>query len=174
MAKVFDRQFSRGSCRVSAWVLAFSFLFGLVSGVLACCGCGPEFASLMRGLPSDTVSIVGLILCLTFPFLLSFTSWVLNPWLLFPVCFCRAFLFGLVHGGIVLFWDAGGWLLRWLIIFSDCLSLPLLYCFWLSCLGNRVFFRRIFVSLTLIMIIGTVDFYLIWPKLGAFLSLQKG
>lgn len=175
MARFFHRQFSNGSCRASAWVLAFFFLWGLLCGVIACRGCGPEFAALMRGLPFGTVSIVGLILCLLFPFLLSFASWVLDPALLFPICFCRAFLFGFVHFSLSFFHGSGGWLLHWLVLFSDSLSLPLLYCFWYRRLLNRqLSIRHGFVLMALVTVIGTVDFYLIEPGLGAFLSLQKG
>jgi len=175
MARILHRQFSLGSCRASAWFLAFFFLWGLVCGVSACRGCGPEFAALMRGLPWEAVSIVGLILCLLFPFLISFASWVLDPVLLFPICFCRAFLFGFVHFGLFLSLGDGGWLLRWLVLFSDSISLPLLYCFWHRRLSGRSLTFLCCLALTALLIfIGTVDFYLILPKLGAFLSLQKG
>lgn len=168
-------RFPKLSCSASAWFLAFFFLSGLLFGMVVCCRHDPVISSWMRVLPLADVSIVGLLLCTFFPFLFSYVSWVLNPAFLFPVCFCRAFLFGLVHLSAFLAWEHGGWLMRWLILFSDCLSLPLLYCFWRRCLSERSVHRcSLSMFAVFFLLIGTVDFYLILPNLGAILSLQKG
>jgi len=175
MTRVSKHQFSAFSCRGSAWFLAFFFLCGLMCGVIACFGCGPEYSSLMRSCSRNTVSIVGLILSLMLPFLISYSCWVLNPLFLFPVCFCRAFLFGFVHFGLCTFCGDGGWLIRWMVCFSDCFSLPFLYFFWYRCLAGRGISQLCrFTPAGLLILIGILDFYLISPNVVGFLSLQKG
>lgn len=171
MARIFHRVMRFGSCRASAFVLAFFFLLGLLSGVSAGIGCGPESVSLMRGLLREDVSIVRLCLFLFLPFLLTCVSWVLDPVFLFPICYGRAFLFGFVHTLFFISFGSAGWLLRWLFLFSDGLSLPLFY----FLLSRKLKRRSVGVLLPLLVIlIGMVDFYLILPKSAAFLSLQKG
>lgn len=170
MARFLHRVFCFGSCRASAWALAFFFLAGLISGAIASFRCGPEYISLMRVIPCGSVSIVRLYLLLLVPFLLSYASWVLDSVLLFPICFCRAFLFSFVHTGFCASYGPSGWLIRWLVLFSDCASLPLLYLFWCRRLKGREEKHAMdFFLLALLLLIGMVDYCMILPNCAAFL-----
>ena len=112
-----------------------------------------------------------LCLFLSLPFLLTCVFWILGPAFLFPICYGRAFLFAFVHTLFFISFGSAGWLLRWLFLFSDCMSLPLFYF-----LLRRRLARRPAGPLLpmLVILIGMVDFCLILPKSAAFLSLQKG
>ena len=152
--------------------LAFSFLAGLLSGAACFLGTDPSLVSLMCGSRFDAVSIIGLCLTLALPFLLSCCSWIYDSGLIFPVCFCRAFFFSYLHGLFSVCLGPAGWLLRYGVFCSDCLSLPLLYFFWRRQLrphGRNIPIRLLCTGLA--VLIGIFDYHVIVPVIGAFLSL---
>lgn len=150
------------------FVLAFFWLTGLVSGILVCLSAGDSFVSWMRSTVYWSVSIVGLLFVTIFPFLISaFAVFISRPGLLLPICFCKAFLFSLVSMGTVQAFGSAGWLIRCLLLFSDCVSVPLLYWYWLRFLpGTRTFCGWETVAiLALGALIGSVDYRIISPFL---------
>ena len=111
--------------------LAASWLCGFVFGVFCYSTSCPEFTSLMRRAFSCSVSIVGLLNAALIPFLLSTLFIATSMPLLLPgLCFVKAFLFSFVSIGVLKSFGSGGWLLRFFLLFSDCVTLPLLLGYW--------------------------------------------
>lgn len=164
----------RKGCR---FFLAFSWLAGLACGILVYLSAGNFLLSLMRSTLYVPVSIVGLLCVTTFPFLLSaFAVFLSKPVLLLPICFGKAFLFAFASIGILQAFGSAGWLLRWLLLFSDCASIPLLYWFWLRYLpGYRSLSGWEAASmLSLWLLIGSVNYSVISPLLARLIEIQKG
>ena len=84
----------------------------------------------MHGLHISSVSIVSLIIAVLFPFLFSaFAVYLGKPGLLYLVCFLKSWAFTLAAYGTVVAFGYAGWLVQFLLQFSDILLLWLLYWF---------------------------------------------
>ncbi len=122
----------------------------------------------MRGTLWAPVSIVGLLLVTTLPFLISALAvYLAKPGLLLGICFGKAFLTAFVSVGFFQAFGYAGWLLRWLLAFSSCASAPVLYWFWLRYLPGT---RRLCVweavsLLSLGVLAASVNFSVISPFL---------
>lgn len=155
----------RRGCR---FFLACSWLSGLVCGILVSLSAGSLLVSLMRSTLYVPVSIVGLLCVTILPFLFSALAVFLSrPGLLLPICFAKAFLLAFVSVGILRAFGSAGWLLRWLLLFGDCASVPVLYWFWLRYIsGNRPLCGWEAISmLSLGLLIGSVNYSVISPFL---------
>lgn len=160
--------------KLSDAVLAFSFLFGILSGVVLFFAAGVHAFPLMRGSVAGSVSIVSLLLLNYLPFLISaYAVYISKAWLLFPVAFLRGCLFSFVSLGTSVGFGSAGWLVRLFLLFSDALSLPLLYLFWQRHISgdHQLDFWEIFVYLSLISLIGSIDHRLISPFLASIISI---
>ena len=166
-AQISETVFSPHSCRRSGRVLAFFVIFGLLAGSLF--GWISNSSSWMLGRIGSSVSIVRLIATNFLPFLISMAASFVDAGFLFPICWCKAFLFGFVHIGVFSSFGSGGWLLRWLVLFADCAAFPLLYWFWLRLLEAENHGYSDFLWCTLAVFgIGFLDFYIIAPIFRAF------
>ena len=159
----------------SCWILAFSWVFGLISGMAACCYAERTLTSWMRRSVYGTVSISGLLLVNILPVLLSALAVFLSsPVLLLVLCVCKAFLSGFVSLGVLVSFGSAGWLYRRLFLFSDCLILPVLYGYWLQCLNveNRKIHLYLHTLFTLAVASGVffTDFYVISPYLACLID----
>ena len=107
--------------------LAFIWIFGLIFGVNLSFAAGPDFLSLMRGASGCSVSIVGLAFSVFLPFLLSaFAVYWNRPRFLYIISFVKAWSFTFAAYGICQAFGSAGWLVRFLVQFSDiCLLCPL-------------------------------------------------
>lgn len=149
--------------------LAFSWLTGLLAGAASAYTAGDILFPLMRSAPGCSVSIVSLLCVACFPFLISaFAVFISQPWLLLAVSFGKAFCFALVSTGILASYGSGGWLLRWLLCFSDCAVLPLLYWYWMRYIsGDRAFSGpETGLALCLGLLIASADHHFIVPLLA--------
>lgn len=175
MTPSFFQVFYPSSSKRSARFLAFSFLLGLTCGIVACLQMDVQLFSLMRGIIADSVSIVCLIVSLLIPLLVSLSAFFVDPVLLFPICFARAFLFAFVHMCLLGCFGAQGWLIRWLLLFSDIISLPVFYFYWHRRLAsNAVNFGSFLFAAAALCIIGSFDYYAVSPFRTGLLILQKG
>ncbi len=117
--------------KASNFILAFTWLAGFLCGVLVSLRTGNSLASLMRSALYAPVSIVGLLCVTALPFLFSaFAVFLSKPILLLVICYVKAFLFAFCSTCILQAYGSAGWLIQWLLLFGDCLSMPLLYWFW--------------------------------------------
>lgn len=160
-------------CKRGSRILAFSWFFGLICGVLVSSHAGESFISAMRAAENSCVSIIGLLFAILLPFLFSaFAVFLSRPWLLIPVVFGKAFIFSLLATGISLSFGEAGWLFLVLLLFSDGAALPFLWLFWLRyCrLHGRFPFIGLAVCAVPALIIGYIDLNVISPFLASLIS----
>lgn len=158
--------------RIGPLLLALCWCAGLLCGCLAFLNWGIPNASRMLGAPYGAVSIVSLVEITLIPFLISaFAVCFSVAWVIYPVCFCKAVLTGFVSLGILHAFAQAGWLMRWLLLFSDLLGAPLLYGFWLRHLPGKptasVWEAGVFLSV--FALLGSVDYRMVSPFLASLL-----
>lgn len=167
MARFLHRYFICLRRNAGVAFLAACFLSGLFFGVWM--SYGVEFSvSLMRGVMDSAVSIVSLLGVLLLPLLFSALAvYFSKPRWLFGIAFLKAFSFAFVSAGICTGFGSAGWLVRSLILFSDGLSLPLLWLYWLRHIPGRRTFQAadVMVIAGCIGSIGLLDQFLIIPLL---------
>lgn len=159
----------RKGCR---FYLACFWLSGFLCGILVYLYAGRTLVSMMRSTLRVSVSIVGMLCVTTLPFLLSaFAVFLSKPALLLPICFGKAFLLAFVSIGMLQAFGSAGWLLRWILLFSDFVYVPLLYCFWLRHIsGVRPLDSwETALMCSLGLLIGSVNFSVISPFLAGLI-----
>lgn len=152
------------SCRR---LLIASWCVGLFWGVL-CPGVSEIHTSWMRACLDSRVTIVGLLLVPLSPLLISAVAVYLScPYLLCPLCFCKAFTFGLCAFAVASAYGSAGWLVQFLFMFTDCLTLPALCWFWIRHAdGNKGSLRKDILCCTIwFLAIGIVDYRAVLPLL---------
>lgn len=161
-------------CRKNAAVyLACAWCAGLLSGCIFGTVSASFPFSLMRTAMLRPVSIFGLLTVLYLPLLFSaFAVYISQIWLLIPICFLKAFAFSFLAAACSVQQASGGWLLRFLLLFSDCLAIPLLYWVWYRacCRSRRDALYSDLVAGFLLLPIGAMDFLYISPFLSNLLS----
>lgn len=130
---LFFRTFSlSGFRRGSTVILAFSWVFGLLTGGFLSCVGSDSVSELMGGCVYASVSIVTLLQVYMIPFLFSALAVFLSfPWLLPAICFGKAMLFSFVFSGLIFAWGTSASFLCSVIMACDLLSMPFLYFWWL-------------------------------------------
>ena len=159
-------------CKPTRRVLASFWAAGLLLGALAAISADDLLASTMRTAVSGGMSISGLLSALLLPLLFSaFAVYVSKP-LLLPVVFLKAFLFAYTGAGILAAFGSAGWLIACLLMFSDALMLPLLWCFWLRSVSQprRELLRSGAFCLAGAALIGCFDYCLVAPFLASLIN----
>lgn len=176
MVRFFPVTFSVKSRRFCVAVLAFAWIAGLISGALTAYSADLSFISMMRRTPVSPASIVGLLLSLLLPFLLSAIAFsVSQHWLLILISFLKGLFFSCISSGIVRSYGSAGWLLNTFLLFSDSLSLPVLFWFWIHVLTRRDTLKFCcFLSVVFVMLVCCVDFRFISPFLADLLTYVEG
>lgn len=173
MARFFRHSMPLWWRRGSSVFLALSWLSGFFFGSLIFYITGSSFSSLMRGVIYGSVSIVGLMSVSVLPFLISaFAVYISKPSLLLIVSFGKAFLFSFVSLGIMDGFASTGWLIRWLLMFSDLISLPVLYWFWNRHISGDIPFSAAesLLVLSLCILVGSVDYCYVSPFLANLIN----
>lgn len=157
------------SRRIYRPLLAFLIFLGLLCGVVLTVDPEPVSLTLMRTASFSRVSIVRLMTVLLVPFILSaFSVYTSSSFLLFPVCAIKAFSFGCCARMVTSSFGNAGWLVRWLLLFSSGMSLPLLIWFCMRHLDGtrrKDLLRDFVVCVVLIFLIGSLDYRVISPFL---------
>lgn len=154
-------------------VLASSWFLGLVLGIVFSIAAGDPLVSLMRTAVNSRVSISGLLTAILLPFLLSaFAVLIHESWLLIPIAFFKAFLFSFLGFGVMAAYGSAGWLVRLLLMFSDCCSLPVLFWYWAAHIGGQrnAALPAAVLPLLIAVGIGSFDYYIISPFLAMLIS----
>ena len=149
-------------------LLSGCWLTGLLFGLLFAPYAGEIYVSLMRSAPLCSVSIVGLIAVVLVPFLLSaFAVHCKKAGLLLFLCFCKAFMHALCAGGISLAFGNADWLVRFLLLFSDCCTLPLFcwFCFRCLCYGEQYLRQDFLFCLAVLIAVCGFDYMVVSPFL---------
>lgn len=149
MSACFPAGYPRTLRKAYPFFLAFFWLCGLCSGIMAFALADISFFPLMRSFSDCAVSIAGLLWA-TLPFLISAAAvFLVAPWLVYPVCFAKAFLLSFLTCGIYSIFGSAGWLICMLILFGDLVTVPLLYGYWLYALSEKGLFRKTSVAFAL-------------------------
>lgn len=162
------RNFSFVHRKVNLKVLALTWICGLLLGAILSVSVDKLLLSTMRGAMISNMSITGPVTVVLLPLLLSaYAVYFSQPAMLVSVVFIKAFLFAYTGAGILMLYPVSGWLLRWLLMFSDMMTMPMLWLIWLSnSKGGFVsIFRRIAICVVFAMLIGCVDLFQIAPFL---------
>lgn len=147
----------------------FIWFLGIVAGYVLHGIAGFTFQPWMRGIFSSSVSIVGLLRIAFLPFLFSaFAVFICLPGLLYPICFVKSLVFSAVSFGLWNSFGSAGWLVWLLLMFTDVMSLPVLY--WYSrryVSGLRSFSGAEFLMTSAVLaLIGSIDYCYISPFLA--------
>ena len=157
----------------SRWLLAFCWIVGLGLGVLTFRHTGEYTVATMYLRKWDQVSIISLFSCALLPFLFSaFAVYLHRPGLLLIICLVRAFLYGYVLLSVCSAFSGAGWLLRWLLLFTDSCTAALFFGYsWRHIHDTFGYFAAGFGFCTaaVAMIVG-VDYKFILPFLRQLLS----
>lgn len=174
MARFYHRDFPQYWRKGSTVFLAFFWCFGLVCGILTYFSADTVFSSLMRRTLTGSVSIVSLLGVPILPFLFSaFAVFISEPRLLVLVSFGKAFLFSFVSLGVIQAFGSAGWLIRWLLMFSNCMSVPVLYWFWQRHISavRPVKIMDLVCFLCIGLLIGSIDYCMISPFLARLIEI---
>lgn len=159
------RSFWVRSCTV---ILIFTWVLGLCLGIGFGRGLPDSFSSLMRAAAFDRVSIVGLFTVLLVPFLISaFAVYFSAPAAILPVILFKAFSFGCSCSGIVHAFGSAAWLVRILLLFSDCVGTTVLLWFSLRSISGKrdTFLKDTALCVLICFFTGAVDYLLVSPFL---------
>ena len=153
-------------------VLNFLWFMGLIFGGLLSSGCVSLFSNWMRAAYFADVSIVWLFAALLLPFLLSSLAvYFHQKWLLLPLAFLKAFLFGFSFCGIGSCCGRAGWLVCLLLFFSEIILFPLLFFFLKRCFFRfSVFsFSELSVYAAFVFLVASFDRCVISPFLASLI-----
>ena len=132
--------------------------------------CSQPLLPLMRRTVSSSVSIVGLGAVLFLPYLLTVSAVLFSrTGILLGIAFVKPLFFCMCAAAIDQAFGDAGWIIRFLLLFSDTASLPVL--FWLiwRCLdGSRSARMLDFIPAAgILVMIGLTDYFLIAPFLDS-------
>ncbi len=167
----FCREPSAGWVRHSSIILASCWCAGLLLGIMAAASAGESLISKMRSAASQPVSIVPFLAYV--PFLLSaIVIHLRQPWFILPCSIIKAFLFGYCAFAVMLGFEQSGWLVVFLFLFSDAVSIPILYFYWLRCIKGSCAKGYWFSGccLAALLAVGLIDYCWIAPFLADLIS----
>lgn len=163
----------RNTSRCSIYVLIFFWTFGLSFGMYFASMAEPDIASWMCALSYSGVSILGLLIVTLLPFFLSlFAVRFHQPWIIILLAFVKSFIFGYWRSFNILLFNNVGWLINFLLFFSDTCIVILLLIYWIVIFCQRrpstmpLFWFIIITSCFLCMF----DWWFISPILTAVLA----
>ena len=169
---VFDLQLLQmqvPSLRLPKWRIcrpAIGWVTGLILGIVL--SYRTDFiASLMRGILSEPVSIVGLFAVSLLPyFLTALAVFVSKPGWVPIIAFCKAFCFGFCAAAMDRCFGSTSWLLRFLIMFSDIYTSPVLLWVWFGCGKGEASKGRFLICGAALLLILAMDYWFISPILA--------
>lgn len=161
---IFYRSERRSSELVGLLLLAFVWCSGLCIGYSLYLHTADLFYSLMCTAPLVRVSIVGLIFVVYLPFLASVLALCCYA---DPVIYIIAFLKSLIYAfcacHIVVTFSSAGWIVRFLLLFSDASLMIPLFWFWCRriCFKQRLLMQDSLFYLSISLVVTIVDYFVI-------------
>ena len=148
--------------------LSFSWVFGLASGLLYSFCLYPRYDPLVMSALFADVTIVDIMLISVIPIVLSVLCVHCSfPVLLIPLAFFKAFSFSISSFRLLWAFGNAGWLLRFLLMFSDCALVVVLLWLWIRHInGSKLHLVKDAVTCTQVMfVVGVIDCLFIVPVL---------
>lgn len=159
--------------KTSPWLLALSWIIGMLLGIPAALAASEFLVPMMRGSVSYPVSIPGLLAATLLPFLISAYAVSLSePWLLLFISTIKAFGFSFCACGVSLAFGQSSWLVRFLFLFSDHCLIPVLYLYWLRHIRGEsmVTSWELPACIGTALAVGSIDYCLIAPFLVSLIE----
>lgn len=169
MDRFLNRNLSFLHCKSKCSLLAFAWISGLLLGAYFSLSADTILSSTMLAAPFGSLSISGLLTVLLLPlFLSALAVYFSQPILLISVVFLKAFLYTYTGIGLLLTYHSAGWILRFLLMFSDTLMLPILWLIWLRAApwDRRALYRYGVVCTIFAFLIGCIDYAYVVPFLA--------
>ncbi len=148
------------------FMLVIAWGIGLLAGIYIAYNAPATTLSMMRMCYFPRVSIIGFVLILTFPLILSVIAIRLHiPFMCYFIALLKAFCFSYSTGCIIILYGSAGWLVRWLLIFSDSCTVVVLFWFWFRYVsGDREVGKRdVVICILLTILICCADYYIVSP-----------
>lgn len=141
-------------------------ILGMLSSVFS------DTSSLMLTVSLNRLSIVYHVLLLCVPLILSYILFrFFNFYLVLPIVFAKAFSYLCCGMHLRLAYDAAGWLLSALLLFTDGVVCCILLCFWChqACNGKGLK-KWVLACIVLLIFIGCIDNYIVSPFVKLLLN----
>ncbi len=154
------------------FLLTVFWLTGLGLGICFAVHAGDSLILMMRSAAAAPVSITGLMAVLALPFLITALAVYLSqPRLLLVLAFVKACCFGFCASSIDTAFQSAGWLVRYLLMFSELCYLPVLTWFWMRHISGfgRTAVKDLAVCAGAAVAIGLVDYCFVSPWLAMLL-----
>ena len=138
---------------------------GMLTGIYVSLHNFPNASSWMHSFGGG-VSIVSLLICSAFPFVIyAFLISCGLRWLLLPLGFIKAFMYCFCACSVALAYGSGGWLARILLLFSDTVSTTaLLWYQFKSINAETINMRTITAACVLLVSLASIfDHYIVTP-----------
>lgn len=163
-------------CKESTHYLAFAWLSGLLAGPFFTCSAGGSFTDMILAAPGTGVAATSLLATVLLPLLCSALAvYTRHIWILPALAFIKAFLFSYTASAVLTVFGSAGWLVCVLLMFTDILSLPLLWWYWqYSMVANRQKLSRTVAVAILIMAIGFLDSHFVSPFTASLTYFTEG
>lgn len=149
-------------------LLAVFWIAGMLTGLHISNTVNAFDNSLMRAAVLSGVSMVGLLAVVLFPLILSAIAVYFSvPLFFFLLSFGKAFGFAFCSFRILTAFGSAGWLVRWLLLFSDtCMSVVLLW-FWIRNINGigASSKKDLAVCAAFALLIGCFDYFVVSPFL---------
>lgn len=153
--------------------LFFFWMLGLMLGCICSAASPTALTPLVYSAVSDPPSLPRLLLTVFLPIALSFFAVFFHEyWLLQPIIWGKGFLFAFVATAATAAYGSAGWLVRFLLMFTDCCTLPLLIWYWIQIYNRRR--SRLFIQTVLLLVVNllicALDLRFVSPFLTAVIS----
>ena len=169
MSDAFRRRFWYIWRKAALPLLAFVWCLCLFLGIRTALQ-SEGLAALLRHSVRTAPSLMGLLSAAICPFLLSgLAVYLSETWLLMMIAGVKAFCFGFCACGTILAFGDGGWLVRFLFLFSDYCLIPLLLFYWVRHIQDQAALPELCVYLITAVLICFVDYWVISPFLVSIL-----
>jgi hypothetical protein len=155
-----------GRFTICLFFLSAVWIFGLLAGLCSISVSPASVFYVMYSPLNNALTLTGLLLTQTFPLIISCIIYRSEKlFLILPVVFLKAFSFLYCTLGVVIAYADAGWMMRYLILFSDSCVVVLLLWFWIRNFTGRevCFFRDFLICLSTVIVICLVDYFVIYP-----------
>lgn len=160
--------FFKSGCRKSVFFLAFSWIAGIIAGSFLSPILSEYSVPLMRMAVESRVSIIGLVVVILVPCLLSAIAVHLSKnWIIYLLSSVKGICFGFCIQVLLQCYGSAAWLLYILVLFSDICMLTPLFLFWIRhAYGSKqMLYRDMLYYFICAAIICIIDYLLISPSL---------
>ena len=160
--------FSGQLYRKGEWLLNCCWIVGWVGGIATAVYCRDCLVQMTSTVVYSHVSISGLLIAGFLPLLFSsFAVSFSESWILPIVGGVKVFSFGFCACAVGMTFGQSGWLIRMLLLFTDCFTVPAFYFFSLRHISGRTsrVRRDIAVFFAFITVVCLIDYSLVSPFL---------